>query len=189
MLKSSPATLHLARHNQVQQTLHWLTALVIFTVLPLAWVMVHMGKEAHGRDLYFTAHKSFGLVALALIVARLVWRAIHRPPPMPVWLEKWETGLAHATHFLLYTIFIIMPVSGFILSSAGGHPVSFFGLFDFPQLPKNKELSEIADRIHIFGQYAVYAFLAAHILGVVWHVAYRRDGVLDRMLPKQVNAE
>ena len=189
MLKSRSAPTQIARYNGVAQSFHWITVLVIFTILPLAWVMVHMAKDAPHRNLYFTAHKSFGLVALALIAARLLWRAVRPPPRLPPWLEKWEIGLAHATHFFLYVIFIIMPVSGFILSSAGGHPVSFFGLFDLPQMPKDKEVSEIADDIHMYGQYAVYLFLAAHILGVIWHVACRKDGYIERMLPEQVNAE
>jgi cytochrome b561 len=180
MLKSSPdASLRLARYNPVHQALHWLTAAVIFTILPLGWIMVHMGKDAPNRDLYFIAHKSFGLIALVLIVARLIWRALRPPPQLPPWLEKWEIGLAHATHFFLYVIFI--------LSSASGHPVSFFGLFNLPQMAKNPELSKLADRIHVFGQYAVYLFLTLHILAVIWHVAFRKDGVLERMLPEQVN--
>ncbi len=186
-MKSRSAPTQIARYSGVAQSLHWITVLVIFTALPLAWVAVHMAKDAPARGLYFTAHKSFGLIALALILARLFWRTIHRPPELPLWLEKWEVGLAHATHLFLYVIFIVMPVSGFILSSAGGHPVSFFGLFDLPQMPKNKEASEIANNIHMWGQYAVYVFLAAHILGIIWHVAYRRDGYLQRMLPEQVN--
>ncbi|MFZ1078267.1 MAG: cytochrome b [Methylovirgula sp.] len=192
MLKSSfapDAPLRIARYNKVQQALHWLTAAVIFTILPLAWVMVHMAKDAPNRGLYFMVHKSFGLIALALIVARLLWRAMRPPPALPPWLEKWEIGLAHATHFFLYVIFLVMPISGFVASSAGGHPVSFFGLFDLPQMPKDEALSKLADRVHIYGQYAVYVFLAAHILAVIWHVAFRKDGYIERMLPEQVNAE
>jgi cytochrome b561 len=190
MLKSSlnpDAPLRLARYNSVHQALHWLTAAVVFTILPLAWIMVHMAKDAPARGLYFTAHKSFGLVALALIIARLIWRALRPPPRLPVWIEKWEIGLAHATHFFLYVIFIVMPVSGFIASSASDHAVTFFGLFTLPQMAKNEALAKLADRIHVFGQYAVYVFLALHILGVIWHVAFRKDGVLERMLPEQVN--
>jgi cytochrome b561 len=190
MLKSSSTPdIQIARYNWVAQSLHWITALVIFTILPLAWVPVHMAKDAPNRDLYFTVHKSFGLVALALIIGRLLWRALRPPPKLAPWLEKWEIRLAHATHFFLYTIFIIMPVSGFILSSAGAHIVSFFGLFILPQMPKNKEVSDIANDIHMWGQYAVYLFLAVHILGVIWHVAYRKDGYIERMLPEQLNAE
>jgi cytochrome b561 len=190
MLKSgSTPDTKIVRYNGVAQGLHWITALVIFTLLPLAWVAVHMAKDAPSGGLYFTAHKSFGLIALALIIARLLWRILRPPPRLPPWVEKWEIGLAHATHFFLYVIFIVMPVSGFILSSAGGHTVSFFGLFDLPQMPKNDDLSKLADRIHIWGQYAVYLFLAAHILGVIWHVAFRRDGYIERMLPEPVNAE
>ncbi len=194
MLQSSAtpprdAPTRIARYNKVAQTLHWTTAIVIFTILPLGWVMVHMAKDAPNRDLYFLVHKSFGLVALALIIARLIWRGLYPPPKLPPRLAKWEIGLAHATHLFLYAIFIIMPVSGFILSSAGGHAVSFFGLLDLPMLPKDKEVSETANAIHIWGQYAVYLFLAAHILAVIWHVAYRKDGYIERMLPEQTGAD
>lgn len=186
MLKST-ATTRIERYTGVAQALHWLTVLVIFTALPLAWVMVHMDRHAPTRDIYFTTHKSFGLLALAFIVARLLWRTWHRPPSLPPLLEKWEVGLAHATHFFLYVIFIVMPISGCIASSASGHPVSFFWLFTLPQLPKNDALAKAADTVHMYGQYAVYVFLAAHILAVIWHVAFRKDGVLERMLPEQVN--
>jgi cytochrome b561 len=179
----------IARYSAVAQTLHWTTLVVIFTILPLGWIMVHMAKDAPNRDLYFLTHKSVGLVALALIVARLIWRAVHPPPHLPPQVARWEVGLAHATHLFLYLIFILMPVSGFILSSASGHPVSFFGLFSLPQMAKNEDLAKLADRFHIYGQYAVYVFLALHILAVIWHVAYRKDGYLERMLPEQVNAE
>jgi len=193
MLQSSPtpprdAPAGIARYSELSRTLHWITLLVIFSILPLGWVMVHMAKDAPNRDIFFMVHKSFGLLALALIITRLVWRAIHKPPHLPPQVEKWEAGLAHATHFFLYAIFIIMPVSGYVLSSAGAHPPSFFGL-PLPQMAKNKDVSEIANTVHMIGQYFVYLFLAAHILGVIWHVAYRKDGYLDRMLPEQVNAE
>lgn len=191
MLRSTPtppqnASVGMGRYSGLAQLLHWTTLLVIFTILPLGWVMVHMAKNAPTRNDYFFVHKSLGVLALALIIARLVWRAIRKPPPLPPAIEKWENRLADATHFFLYAIFIIMPVSGYIASSASGHPPSFFGL-PLPQLPKNDALAERADTIHIYGQYAVYLLLTLHILGVIWHVAYRRDGYLKRMLPAQVN--
>ncbi|QAY95298.1 cytochrome B [Methylovirgula ligni] len=178
----------LARYNAPAQALHWITLVVIFTLLPLGWVMVNMDEHKPARGTLFFVHKSFGVLALGLIVARLGWRALRPAPGLPPQTAKWEIGLAHATHAFLYLIFIVMPVSGYITSSAGGHPVSLFGL-PLPQLPKDKALSDLAGQIHVAGQYLVYFFLGVHILGVVWHVAVRKDGYLARMLPEQINAE
>ena len=192
MLQSNPphaTTQRFMRYNTPAQLLHWLAALVIFTTLPLGWIVAHMGRDAPNHHVFIFLHKSFGVLALALIVARLIWRAVRKPPPLPPRLAKWEAGLARATHVFLYAIFVVMPVSGYILSSAhDGHPVSFFGL-PLPALPENPALSKLAGAVHLTGQYFVYLFLAAHLLGVVWHIAIRRDNDLARMLPEQVNAE
>jgi len=192
MLQSNPppATERRSIHYSAPaQLLHWLAALVIFTTLPLGWIMAHMGRDAPDRHVFIFLHKSFGVLALLLIIARLVWRAMRKPPPLPARLARWETGLAHATHVFLYAIFILMPVSGYILSSAHeGRPVSFFGL-PLPALPADPALSKVAGVVHMTGQYFVYLFLAAHILAIVWHIAVRKDGYLSRMLPEQITAE
>ena len=192
MLQSNPpraGARRSTRYSAPAQLLHWLTALTIFTTLPLGWIIAHMAREAPNHHIFTYLHKSFGVLALFLIVARLAWLTIRRPPPLPPRLAKWEIGLAHATHLFLYVIFIVMPVSGYILSSAReGHPVSFFGLL-LPAVPENPGLAKLANTVHLTGQYAVYLFLVAHLVGIVWHVAVRRDGYLSRMLPEQINAE
>jgi cytochrome b561 len=191
MLKSfmpNARAFRIGRYSPLSQALHWITLAVIFTILPLAWVMVNMGEHNPARQTIFFFHKSFGVLALLLIIARLAWRGAHKAPGLPDETPKWEIGLAHTTHFFLYAIFIVMPVTGYISSSAGGHPVSLFGL-PLPQLPLDKSLAKTAGEIHIAGQYLVYFFLAAHILAIVWHVAVRKDGYLSRMLPEQINAE
>jgi cytochrome b561 len=191
MLKSfmpNSRSSRVGRYNPLSQALHWITLVVIFTILPLAWVMMNMGDHDPNRQTLFFLHKSFGVLALLLIIARLVWRSLRKAPGLPDETPKWEIGLAHATHFFLYLIFIVMPLTGYITSSAGGHPVSLFGL-PLPQVPLNKPLAKTAGEIHVAGQYLVYFFLTAHILAVVWHVAFRKDGYLSRMLPEQINAE
>jgi cytochrome b561 len=175
------------RYSALAQLLHWVTALVIFTTIPFGWIIAHMSRDAPNHNAFVFFHKSFGMLALALIIARLVWRGLRKPPPLLDRTAKWEIGLAHATHVFLYLIFIVMPVTGYIASSASGHAVSLFGL-PLPSLPENKSLAKTANDIHLAGQYLVYFFLAAHLAGIVWHVAFRKDGYLARMLPDQINA-
>jgi len=173
------------RYTSTAQVLHWLTALLMFTALPLAWVMVSLKDNSPSRGLLFTLHKSVGLTILALAMMRIVWRAFYAPPPLRQY-GPWEAKFVLASHWLLYFAMIAMPVSGYLLSAAGGHPVTYFGLLTLPGLAKNEPLSHAADWVHVaVGQWLVYALILAHLLGTAWHVAVRRDGALDRMLPRQ----
>ena len=173
------------RYTATAQLLHWLTAVFMFTVLPLAWVMVSMKDNSPYRGLLFTLHKSVGLTILALAAMRVIWRAIYSPPPLRQF-GPWWAKLVLISHWLLYFAMIAMPISGYLLSAAGGHAVTYFGLFTLPGLPKDEALSHVGDFVHVaVGQWLVYALIILHLSGTAWHVAVRRDGSLDRMLPRQ----
>jgi cytochrome b561 len=186
------ATVHIAttpaagrRYTLTAQALHWVTAALIFVALPLAWVAVNMPKDASSRGLLFTLHKSVGLTILALAAARLFWRALHPAPPLRD-RARWEAAAAFASHWLLYLVLIAMPVSGYLLSAGSGRPVSYFGLFSIPGMPKSEALDHAATWTHVaVGQWAVYTLVVLHIAATAWHVAVRRDGTLERMLPPQ----
>ncbi|WP_428377362.1 cytochrome b [Lichenicoccus sp.] len=172
------------RYNPTAQALHWVSALLMFIVIPLAWVMVALPKDAASRETYYMLHKSVGLTILVIVAVRLAWRAAHPAPPSPSSLAPWEHAAGRLSHWLLYLILVGMPFSGYVMSAAGGHAVTFFGLFPLPGLPHNKAVSSDAHWVHVaIGQWAVYALIVLHLLATVWHVAVRRDAVLGRMLP------
>ncbi len=174
-----------ARYTLTAQALHWVTGGLMFVVLPLAWVMVSMARDNPSRGLMFTLHKSVGLTILALVAARLIWRRMN-PAPALRHTARWEAAAAKASHWLLYAIMVGMPVSGYLLSAGSGRPVSYFGLFSIPGLPKNETVDGIATWLHVAtGQWAVYALILLHLGATAWHVVVRRDGLLGRMLPAQ----
>ena len=171
------------RYTRTAQALHWLTVALVLAVLPLAWVAVSLSKGPE-QAMVFVIHRSVGLTILALIVCRLAWRARHHAPP-----EQDDTGpvlafAGQASHWLLYFIFLAMPVSGYLMSG-NGKPVSYFGILQIPGFPKSEPLNRVATTLHLAGQWAVYALVLLHIAATVWHVAVRRDGLLARMLPPQ----
>ena len=57
-------------------------------------------------------HKSFGLIAILLIIVRLAWRLGHPPPDNPA-LAGAERKLASAAHRLLYLLLVLVPAAGF----------------------------------------------------------------------------
>ena len=171
------------RYTLTAQALHWLTVLLILAILPVAWVVVSLppGPE---RSWLFVIHRSLGVTILVIVAVRLSWRAMNPPPPLPGGTSHAVELVGRATHWLLYAVLLLMPISGY-LQSASGRPVSYFGLFDLPALPENKGLDDVAKTFHLLGQWGIYALVALHVLATVWHVAVRQDGLLSRMLPPQ----
>lgn len=99
------------RYSRVAIALHWLIALAI--AYNLASGLLH-GVVPHG---FFVLHVSSGITILVLTLVRIVWRLTHRPPPfLP--MTRWEAGLAHGVHFLLYAAMLALPLSGWALVSA-----------------------------------------------------------------------
>jgi cytochrome b561 len=179
----APLPLSATRYTLTAQALHWLTVLLILTTLPVAWVMMSLptGPE---QTWMLVLHRSLGVTIFAVTVFRLAWRLTHPAPPSPSGAPRLTELISHVTHGLLYALLLLMPVTGY-LQSADGRPVSYLGLFNLPQLPKDKVLGDVANVFHHLGQWGLYTLVGLHVGATVWHVAIRRDGLLSRMLPPQ----
>ena len=171
-------------YDPVARALHWLVAGLAVLVVALGWAIPGAPRGTGSRDLLLTLHRSFGLLIIAAILFRGWWRLSHPPPPLPASLARIEVLAAHSTHLLLYVFFGVLPLSGYINATAAGHAVSFFGIFAIPPLiAENPRLSQVADAVHLAGQFVVYALVGMHVVAALMHGLIRRDGVLERMLP------
>jgi cytochrome b561 len=185
-VKQSTRAAPIVRYSPAMQALHWLVAALMFAVLPLAWAMTGLPRTAPDREMLFTLHKSIGVTILTVMIIRIALRATRPIPAEPATMPRWMALCAVASHWLLYAALFVMPISGYVLSSASGNPVSYFGLFTLPSIiPPNHALEALGRSVHYTVQWAVYALIAGHILATVWHVAVRRDALLERELPAQ----
>lgn len=173
-----------ARYSTVNQALHWVTAICMFAILPLAWVMTNAKPDSPLQHHLFNWHKTLGLVVLLVTAYRIVRRFTDGPPPYPPAIAKWEQALAHAAYWLFFFVLLWMPVTGFLTSGYGGHPVKLFDLIPTPAFPpRNPGLSELFATLHGLGQWVVYLLIALHLSAVAAHLAWRKSGLLGRMLP------
>ena len=93
-------------------------------------------------------------------------------------------SIARANHWLLYVVLIIMPVTGYIGSKAGGFLVPWFWLFETPDwVGKNEDLNTIAENVHAVTAYVLLGLISLHVAAAFWHHIVRKDVVLRRMLP------
>jgi cytochrome b561 len=162
--------------------LHWLIALCVFCQVTLGLWMIGIPKSPPGiRAYWFNVHKSIGLTLGALILLRVLWRLMHRAPPLPVTMPNWERIAARANHLLLYACMVIMPVSGYLGSSFTKYPILYFGMklphwgWDAP------ELKDLCSQIHLTTVIIFIALIAIHIAAALKHRLIDRDDVMQRM--------
>jgi cytochrome b561 len=182
--ESGAASASAGVYDPVARALHWLVAGLAVLVVALGWAIPGAPRGSGSRDVLLMLHRSFGLLIIAVILFRGCWRLSHPPPPLPARLARIEVWAAHSTHLLLYVFFALLPLSGYINAAAAGHAVSFFGIFAIPPLiAENPRLSQVADALHLAGQFVVYALVGMHVMAALMHGLIRRDGIFERMLP------
>lgn len=169
------------RFGIVARTFHWAIALLVLALLSVGFFMTGMEFSPQKLEIY-GLHKSFGILVLMLAALRLVWRWTHKPPPALETHQKWEKSLSKFIHFALYAVIFAMPLSGWLMSSAGDFRNSFFGLFEMPDLvAKDQPLFKIMRDVHGWIAYAIIALVGLHVAGAFKHHFIDRDETLKRM--------
>ncbi len=172
------------RYSNLNQALHWITAVCMLAILPLAWVMTNAEKKTPGLGAMYNWHKTLGMIVLFVTAFRIVWRFIDKPPKYAQPMASWEKGLTHAVYWLFFATLLWMPITGFIMAESEGHPTVLFNLIPTPQLwPVNEKLADQTGYLHALGQWAVYGLILLHLAGSAMHLIWTRDGVVGRMLP------
>ena len=168
-------------YDNVAIALHWLTALLVIVqfALSLTWDWFSRGT----RDAMESTHVSLGILLTAVILARLVWRAIPAHQRAAV-VSGWMKTASKAVHYILYLMLIVQAGLGWAIGWAMGRPIHFFGIpipGPLEQLarPVRHELREIHEKLG----WAIVAFALAHALAALYHHYFLRDRVLGRMLP------
>lgn len=190
------------RYNKIAVLLHWLIAIAIFGMFALGWYMSELPKEApkqlafdlfdwgiytwqlaeeaSPRTFYFNLHKSIGVTVFALIVLRLIWRLMNKPPAMLASYKAWERKLATGTHHLLYLLMVAIPVSGIVMATYSKYGVKWFGLDLIPGLD-DKNMRDLFKEIHEIVGFVLLILLVLHIGGALKHKLIDKDETMKRM--------
>jgi cytochrome b561 len=171
------------RYTATAVSLHWLTALVVIAQFALGLAMVPLPISPRKLHWYF-CHKSIGLTVFLLTSVRLGWRLRHPAPPAVPSMPRWQRRAASWSHALLYILLLVIPISGWLYSSATGVQVVYLGLVPLPDLvPKDKALAALLRACHVSLNFTLLALVCVHAGAALRHHFIDRDAVLSRMLP------
>lgn len=178
------------QYGILSKALHWLMALMIITLIAVGIYMANLPKETSEQKQYafqfYGLHKSFGVLMLLLIVVRLVWIRISPPPALPAVFEAKEQMVVKLLQAFLYILMIFVPLSGYIMSNAGGFPIHFFGLAELPALVgESKAIGGVAHEAHEIMGFAMLLLIVLHVAGAVKHRVKDKGGesdILKRMM-------
>jgi cytochrome b561 len=171
-----------AGYTLTARVLHWVTAALVLTMIPIGIAMANadFGKA---QDTLYHLHRSIGAILLPIMLGRLLWRLRHPAPPLPSDIPALQQFAAHATHWALYVLLIVQAMVGWIATSAYRAPILVFWLFELPPIwPVDQPFSEWMFGLHRFLGIAIVVVLGAHIGAALYHHFVRRDRVLMRMI-------
>lgn len=171
-------------YGSVSRFFHWATALVIGLNIAMGFIANRSSMEAvDAKVLYFSIHKTLGVLAFTLALARICWTLVQRHPA-PVHPERrLETFAAATVHWMLYGSMLLVPLTGWIEHAAttGYAPILWpFGQ-DLPLVPKSEELAQRLAATHQLFAWTLCLAIALHVAGALKHALIDRDGVLQRM--------
>jgi len=179
-------TASITGYTATAKLLHWLVA----SLVVVQFVLANLAERAEDADdlvselALFANHRSVGITILALIIIRLLWRWRNPPPRLPDTVPGWQLKASRVSHYSLYAILLVMPISGWLMTSAADVSVSWFGLVDLPDfVSPDHERHEFFEGIHELLAKLLFVIASLHILAALKHGLFDKDGVLQRMLP------
>lgn len=172
-----------SRYGNLSIGLHWLIAILIVATYLLIELRELYPKGSDPREAMKAWHFMLGMSVFFLTWLRLFVNicattpAIVPPPPV------WQKISASAVHGLLYLLMLGLPLAGWLILSASGKPIPFFGLELPPLIGENKELAKTIKEIHETRGTVGYYLIGLHTAAALFHHYLIRDNTLQRMLP------
>ncbi|MCA0927406.1 cytochrome b/b6 domain-containing protein [Ruegeria profundi] len=197
-----PSTNSFSAYGSVTKTFHWLTALLIFTALPLGWIANDMAYAIRDPSVptteediaraaqLFSLHKTVGVTVFFVALARILWAMTQTKPGLLNADNKPEAFAAETVHWMLYASLVLVPLTGWVHHAAaeGYAPILWpFGQ-TLPFVPKSPYVAEVTANLHWLFIWVLAGSLALHIAGALKHHVIDKDSTLRRMLPGRSDA-
>jgi cytochrome b561 len=169
------------RYSGIAILLHWVMAILILITWSIA-IAVSDLPLSPTRISGLSWHKWLGTTIFFLVLIRILWRLTHPVPALKIAMPAWQEKAMELTHLVLYLLMLAIPVVGWLMSSAKGYTVNYFGLFELPDLvSQDKALGHQLKEVHEFLANGLIALVSLHVLAALKHQFIDKDHLLSRM--------
>lgn len=174
-----------SRYGSLSIGIHWLMLLLFIAVYACIELRALYPKGSDPREALKTWHFMLGMLVFILVWLRLAARFSGPTPLIQPALPHLQEISAKLLHLALYALMIGMPLTGWLLLSATGKPIPFFGLQLPALISENKDLATQIKAIHEFVGTTGYYLIGLHAAAALYHHFIKRDNTLVRMLPRR----
>ena len=171
------------RYHPLAIGVHWLMLALLIAVYASIELRGIFPKGSDPRDAMKTWHEMLGMTIFGLVFVRLALRLVLRSPVITPAQPRWQRFLASAMHVALYAFLVAMPLLGWLMMSAKGKAVPFFGLQVPALIGPDKALAHDIEDIHELIGVVGYYLIGLHAGAALFHHYLMRDDTLRRMLP------
>ena len=172
----------IVRYGSASIALHWIMLVLLAAVYAAIELREFFPKGSDTRELFKATHFMLGLTVFALLWLRLAMRRLG-PVPSAAPTPLWQQLASGAIHVALYIFMIAMPLAGWVILSAEGKPIPFYGLELPPLVGRSENLAGTFEELHEIGGTIGYYLIGVHAAAALFHHYVLRDNVLGRMLP------
>ncbi|MEM7169388.1 MAG: cytochrome b [Pseudomonadota bacterium] len=171
------------RYGAVAITFHWFFVLAFAGQL-IIYLWMYNLLIWNRKWWFYDQHKSMGLTFFLAVVCRLAWCLLNPKPVMPPTMTRGQILAARLSHGYLFFGMLVMPISGFLGSKAGGSEANWWGIYESPDLfSENVTLNFWAETVHTWTFYSIAVVVLLHATAALIHNFKWGDPTLHRMLP------
>jgi cytochrome b561 len=172
------------RYGPVAQGFHWLTVILVAMAYLVSPGSSEQRVYSIASDVMRDIHETAGLLIFAIVLARILWRAIDTTPEAPP-MEPWMRYFAKLVHAALYALLIALPLTAIVGAWLEGHPLTLLGAGTLgPLLPQAHDVGQTVSHVHtILGNLILWT-AGLHAAAALFHHFVLRDNVLISMLPE-----
>ena len=162
---------------------HWLTAAVVIAM----WTIGSLAQgdaqgEGKGGFDFVHLHTTIGMTAYVLLWARIIWRFKVGHPGPRAGQSATLYPFAKAVHYLLLLALGVALVSGPLTVWLAGDAIEAFSLALPSPFGKLPAAQDIARNVHGVTTMVVFGAIALHVLAVIKHAVFNRDGTFDKIM-------
>jgi cytochrome b561 len=183
-------------YGSIAKWFHWTTAGLFLASYMAVYYRPWFTEEKTPEN--WTAlqlHLSIGVTITVIVVLRILWKVLNQDPVLEPGTRLQHLA-AKSGHYALYTVMIVMPLTGYL---GTGVNAEYFFMFDIPKFESTylynllvtdglgisfKEFEEPIDFVHknIGGAWLVWMLILGHVIAALYHHFVKKDQTLQKMM-------